>query len=155
MGAEYTARVIKTTAAVAVLAALFCATYFSPAVGLGLLAGAAWGCVNLFATGQVVRALVSAERPGKVRILKLSFIKFPLLYGAGFLLLWSGVCPPESLVSGFSLVLLVIFLKALGSSAAESLSRGLGSGMGRDFGHGFVNGLGRVHPGSRPGEGRR
>jgi hypothetical protein len=128
---EYTVRIVKTTAAVAVLAALFCATYFSPSAGLGLLAGAAWGCVNLFVTGQVVRALVSSERPGKLRILRLSFIKFPLLYGAGFLLLRSGVCPPGSLLSGFSLVLLVIFLKALGASAAETLNRGRGFAAGR------------------------
>lgn len=137
MGAEYTVRIVKTTAAVGLLAALFCATYFSPAAGAGLLAGAAWGCLNLLATGHVVRALVAAEKPGKLRIVILSLVKFPLLYGAGFLLLRVGVFPPESLVSGFSLVLLIILLKALGASAAESLGRG------------------RLAPAGRPQAGRR
>ncbi len=124
MGAEYTVRIIKATAAVALLTALFCATYFSPAAGVGLLAGAAWGCLNLLVTGHFVRTLVAAVKPRKLRVLVLSFIKFPLLYGAGFLLLRVGVFPPESLVSGFSLVLLIIVLKALGASVAESLGRG-------------------------------
>jgi hypothetical protein len=128
VGAEYVVRIVKTTAAVAAVAALFCATYFSPAAGLGLAAGAAWGCLNLLATGYVVRTLLSAEKPGKLRVLKLSLVKFPLLYGAGFLLLRARVFPPESLVSGFSLVLLVIFLKALGASVAGSLSPGPGPG---------------------------
>jgi len=124
VGAEYVVRIVKTTAAVAVVAALFCVTYVSPAAGVGLLAGAAWGCLNLLATGHVVRALVAAEKPGKLRVLMLSFVKFPLLYGAGFLLLRVGIFPPESLVSGFSLVLLIIFLKALGASVAGSLGAG-------------------------------
>jgi len=133
VGAEFVGRVVKATAVVAALAALFCATYLSPRVGLGVAAGAAWGCLNLLVTGSVVRALVSTERRGKLRILMLSLVKFPLLYAAGFLLLRARVSPPESLVSGFSLVLLVIFLKALGASAAGSLQpiRGLAPWLGR------------------------
>ncbi len=122
VGTEYVRRVMRATAVVAAVAALFCVTYFSPAAGVGLLAGAAWGCFNLLATAQVVRTLVAPEKSSKLRIVVISFVKFPLLYGAGFLLLRAGVFPPESLVSGFSLVLLVIVLKALGASVAGSLS---------------------------------
>ncbi|MBN1504277.1 MAG: hypothetical protein JW952_04365 [Candidatus Eisenbacteria bacterium] len=144
MGAEHVFRIVKTTAVVAAVVALFCATYFSAAAGAGLLAGAAWGCLNLLATGRVVRTLVAPERPGRLRVLWLSFVKFPLLYGAGFLLLRAGVFPPESLVSGFSLVLVTIVLKALGASAAGSLdSRGAargGAGGPRNSAGGAVGG---------------
>ncbi len=122
MGIEYVRRIVKTTAIVAIVVALFCVTYFSPVVGAALLAGAAWGCLNLLATAEVVRVLVAPEKSGKLRIVVLSLVKFPLLYGSGFLLLRAGVFPPGSLISGFSLVLLVIFLKALGASVAGSLS---------------------------------
>ena len=141
MGAEYVVRIVKTTAAVAAVTALFCVTYFSPAAGAGLLAGAAWGCLNLLATSHVVRTLVAPEKPGKLRVLVLSFVKFPVLYGAGFLLLRAGVFSPESLVSGFSLVLLIIVLKALGASVAGTLNAG--------------RGIGRLQPGSGPDAGRR
>lgn len=120
MGVEFVVRIVKTTTVVAFVAALFSATYFSPAAGAGLWLGAVWGCLNLLATSHAVRLLIATEKPGKLRVLLLSFVKFPLLYGLGFLLLRIGVFSPESLVSGFSLVLLIILLKALGASMAGS-----------------------------------
>jgi hypothetical protein len=120
MGSEFVARVIKTTLVVTLIAALFCSTYFSLAWGAGLLLGALWGCLNLFAISEAVRSMIAAEKPGKLRIVLLSFIKFPVLYGLGFLLLLAGVFPPQSLVSGFSMVLLTILLKAIGASVAGS-----------------------------------
>ncbi len=126
MSSEFVARVIRVTLVVALTVALFTATYMSPLTGLGLLVGALWSCVNLFVTGHVVRSVIGSEKPSKRRVVKLSLVKFPVLYGSGFLLLRSGVFSPQSLVAGFSLVLLVILMKAVGASVAERASSARG-----------------------------
>lgn len=100
------------------------ATYWSPRSALGFLAGALWSCLNLFAISHVVRSVLGSERPSKLKVVKLSLVKFPILYGTGFLLLRSRAFSPESLVAGFSLVLVVILLKIVGASVAERLAAG-------------------------------
>ena len=42
------------------------------------------------------------------------FIKFPVLYGAGFLLLWNGYLSVIGLVAGFTWPFFVLTMKGLG-----------------------------------------
>ncbi|UCF78509.1 MAG: hypothetical protein JSW03_10580 [Candidatus Eiseniibacteriota bacterium] len=121
MGLEFVTRIVKTTAIVSALTALFVATYFSPAWGGGVLLGATWNSLNLLLVAWLVRAVVAAERAVRGRIVALAAVKFPVLYGLGFLLLRSAVFPVGSLVTGFSLVLVVILLKALGAATVERM----------------------------------
>jgi hypothetical protein len=42
------------------------------------------------------------------------FIKFPVLYGVGFLLLWNGYLSVAGLVAGFTWPFFVLLMKGLG-----------------------------------------
>jgi hypothetical protein len=112
LDSEFLTRVVRTSALVAPLVALFLATYVSPASGSGFLLGALWGMLNLLVTVSLVETLFGSENPGKARVAGIALVKFPILYSSGFFLMRVGVFPVGSLVSGFSLVLSIILLKA-------------------------------------------
>jgi hypothetical protein len=121
LGLEFVTRVVRTSAVVAPLVALFLATYVSLASGAGFLLGALWGSLNLLAVVSLVKALFGKENPSTARVAGIVFLKFPVLYASGLFLLMVGAFPPGSLVSGFSLILAIILLKAFGALVAEKL----------------------------------
>jgi hypothetical protein len=115
MGVEFIYRVIKTTLVLAVLGFLFLTVYYDFKFGGGILAGAAWGCLNLlFLTHLITEIFSPGKEIQKGKVILVALVKFPLLYAAGFLLLKIRYFPAESLVIGFSLLFVVMFLKALG-----------------------------------------
>jgi hypothetical protein len=121
LGLEFVTRVVRTSAVVAPLVALFLATYVSPASGASFALGALWGSLNLLTVSSFVRTLFGKENPSKLRVAGIVLLKFPVLYASGLLLLMVGIFPLGSLVSGFSLILAVILLKAFGALVAEKL----------------------------------
>ena len=122
LGFEFLSRVGRTSALIAPLVALFLAAYISPASGSGFLLGTLWCMLNLLAIISLVKTLFGAENPSKSRVACVALLKFPVLYSAGFLLLRAEVFPLASLVSGFSLILSVILLKAFGALVAQKLN---------------------------------
>jgi hypothetical protein len=115
MGIEFIHRVIKTSLVLAVLILLFVTVYYDFKFGAGILAGCIWGCLNLYFLTQLITQIFSPGKEVKKRkVVLIAVVKFPLLYLAGFLLLKMNYFPPISLVCGFTLIFLVIFLKALG-----------------------------------------
>lgn len=115
MGIEFIHRVIKTSLVLVVLILLFVTVYYDFKFGAGILAGSIWGCLNLFFLTQLITEIFSPGKEVKKRkVVLIAVVKFPLLYLAGFLLLKMNYFPPLSLVCGFTLIFLVIFLKAMG-----------------------------------------
>jgi len=114
MELEFINRVIKTTLILAVLVLIVVSFYYGLPYGLGIFAGAIWGCVNLFFLKQLVRNWLVVGPKDHLKIYTILGIKFPLLYLAGFGLLKIYYVPPLSLLLGFSLIFAVIFLKGLG-----------------------------------------
>ena len=120
MGPEFIHRVIKTSLVVAVLGFLFVTVYYNFRFGAGILAGTIWGCLNLyFLTTLITEVFSPGKDVRKGKVILIVLVKFPLLYLVGYILLIikiKGVryFPPISLVSGFTLIFLVMFLKALG-----------------------------------------
>ncbi len=115
MGPEFIHRVIKTSLVVAALGFLFVTVYYDFKFGAGILVGTIWGCLNLYFLTNLITELFSPEkevRKGKVVLIVL--VKFPLLYLIGYVLLMIKYFPAISLVSGFTLIFLVMFLKAMG-----------------------------------------
>jgi hypothetical protein len=99
----------------AVLGFLFVTVYYDFKFGAGILSGAIWGCLNLiFLTHLITEVFTPAQEVRKGKIILIALIKFPLLYLFGFGLLKINYFPPISLLSGFTLIFLVMFLKALG-----------------------------------------
>ena len=74
-----------------------------------------WGSLNLwFLTQLVVEIFSPGKEIRKGKVIVIAVVKFPLLYAAGYLLLRINYFPAISLISGFTLIFLVMFLKALG-----------------------------------------
>lgn len=115
MGVEFIHRVIKTSLVLAVLGFLFFTVYYDFKFGGGILAGAIWGCLNLlFLTHLITEVFNPGKEVRKGKVVIIALVKFPLLYLFGYLLLAIKYFPPISLLSGFTLIFLVMFLKALG-----------------------------------------
>jgi hypothetical protein len=81
--------------------------------GLGVFAGAAWGTVNLYLIKRLIESLIDQNAKSYFHIALLFGIKFPLLYLVGFLLFKVGLFPALSLLLGFSIFFLAIFLKGM------------------------------------------
>jgi hypothetical protein len=115
MGIEFIHRVIKTSLVLAALGFLFVTVCYDFKFGGGILAGAVWGCLNLlFLTHLITEVFTPGKEVRKAKVIVIALVKFPLLYLFGFVLLKIDYFPPVSLVSGFTLIFMVMFLKALG-----------------------------------------
>ena len=84
------------------------------------MVGAIWGCLNLyFLTNLITEIFSPGKEVRKGKVILVVLVKFPLLYLVGYALLVIKInkdpyFPVESLLSGFTLIFLVMFLKALG-----------------------------------------
>lgn len=114
MGLEFLKRVQSATAVVGAVTFVLVAVYYDASWGLGILAGCGWGIANFWALTRVLTALLTSDGVQRRRALIFAAIKFPVLYILGFLALRSEWFPPISLLAGFSLLFLVILLKAAG-----------------------------------------
>ena len=115
MGPEFIHRVIKTSLVVTALGFLFVTVYYNFRFGAGILVGTIWGCANLyFLTNLITEIFSPGKEVRKGKVLLIALVKFPLLYLIGYVLLIIKFFPPISLVLGFTLIFLVMFLKALG-----------------------------------------
>lgn len=115
MGIEFIHRVIKTSLVLTALIFLFVTVYYQFRFGAGILAGSVWGCLNLWFLTQLITEIFSPGKEVKKRkVIIIAVVKFPLLYAAGYCLLEIVHLTPVSLLIGFTLIFLVMFLKALG-----------------------------------------
>jgi len=128
MGLEFLRRTELETLAVGLVAGLVAWMLGHPAVGAGLLVGAAWGAANLWAFSTLLlREVKRRATGGPLRsVLPWALVKFPLLYGGGYLILRWGRMPAASLLGGFSLLFFVWFAEATWRSTSGS-ARGEGS----------------------------
>jgi hypothetical protein len=79
--------------------------------GIGVFAGAFWGCINLFLLRHLLQNWLIIDSYNSVKLYTLLGLKFPLLYLLGYGLLQ--LFPTLSLILGFSTILVVIFLNGL------------------------------------------
>ena len=114
MGFEFLARTFRATALTACLAAVAAAAVFGLSIGTAVLLGAAWSLANLKLLELFVRSIGPRGKAEPLRAMVALFLKGPLLYGAGWWLLASGLSAP-ALAAGFSLPFLVLTLQAFGS----------------------------------------
>ncbi len=115
MGIEFIHRVVRTSLVLAALIFLFVTVYYQFRFGAGILAGSIWGCLNLWFLTQLITEIFSpGKEVKKGRVIIIAVVKFPLLYAVGYSLLGILHLPPVSLLIGFTLIFLVMFLKALG-----------------------------------------
>lgn len=112
MGFEFLARTIRATALTACLAATAAAVLLDPGTGLSVLVGAAWSLANLKLLETFVRAIGPRTQVEPLRAMLALLLKGPLLYGAGWWLLASGLSAP-AMLGGFMLPFFVVTLLAV------------------------------------------
>ncbi|HEX9917101.1 MAG TPA: hypothetical protein VGB16_05125 [candidate division Zixibacteria bacterium] len=114
MGIEFIHRTIRTSIVLACAIFLSVWLYYDFKFGAGILVGALWGCLNLFAIALVVKVAITSQIAKKKIILSVLFFKFPFIYGIGYIILKLDFFPILSLLAGFTSIFLVMFMKALG-----------------------------------------
>jgi hypothetical protein len=107
-------RSLKLTAVLSAVGFLFTTVYVGAGWGLGFMLGAGWGIGNLYLLKRLIELSVRLEGRDLTAVGILVLVKFPLLYGLGYLILSRSWYPFWAPVIGFSLPLVVIILKAMG-----------------------------------------
>ena len=114
MDSAFIIRSLRTTVALALLGFILGAYYVSSAWGVGFALGALWSIANLYLIKVLIEKVITLEKRPTGPVVLMVLVKFPLLYGLGFLVLswgWYDVLAP---LFGFSLPFAVIVLKAAG-----------------------------------------
>lgn len=96
----------------------------SPAWAVGLVLGAGWNALNLWLWSRLLAAVVRPGPRTRARIGAAFILKFPVLFGGGYLLLVGGRLDPVSVLVGVSLPLATLTLNAVGRSRAWGAAAG-------------------------------
>jgi hypothetical protein len=114
MDLDFLSRVRKTTIIIGIPLAIVISFYWGFSVGGGWVAGMVWSLVNLHFIGSLVKKVITVGDRNVPGIAITMILKFPVLYAAGFLLLWNGYLSVAGLVAGFTWPFFVLFMKGLG-----------------------------------------
>lgn len=77
----------------------------------GFMVGAAWSAANLYFTVNILK--ISVLKKDQAKLSALLLLKFPVLYLAGFLILISKIFPVDSLLTGLTIVIIIIGIRRL------------------------------------------
>ncbi len=114
MQKDFIHRSFKVSIVVALLFAPFLLVYFGPSIALGFMAGAVWNIVNIFLLYWVLTMTLSATPSNKMWGATAGILKFPVLYGTGYLIIRYTNLSLYGIIAGFSLILIVFVLRASG-----------------------------------------
>ncbi|MBI3008808.1 MAG: hypothetical protein HYY56_04780 [Candidatus Omnitrophica bacterium] len=126
MDIKFLYRTLKASLVVAILVAGFSLVYGYHSFAKGFFLAALWSIVNLWFICILVSLLFtplekgSSPRVNKTKTVLLVLLKFPVLYTAGYIALRYGNLSIYAVLAGFSLVFLVIALKAAGYMIVSS-----------------------------------
>jgi hypothetical protein len=112
VGIEFLQRVRRTSVVSGLICFAAITTYLGFPAGAGFVVGCGWSLLNLFFIGLLVKALL--KKQSRMRLIVVAFVKIPVLYGFGFLLMRTGYFPLTLMVAGFTWPFIIITLKALG-----------------------------------------
>jgi len=112
-------RSLRMSVLLAAFAFLFISVYVGPSWGLGVLLGGLWSVANLYLIKFIVERLVTPNRDLSAGVVLLAVVKFPLLYGLGYLILSRPWYQPLAPLIGFLIPFTVIVLKAAGRAMLD------------------------------------
>ncbi len=107
-------RTIKTSGMVLLIAFVFGMYSFGFWHGLAFFSGGIWGVVNMMFLKSLIQEAFTAGEINVSAVAVTALVKFPLLFVAGYFLITVEMFDIKILVAGFSLILAVMLLKALG-----------------------------------------
>jgi hypothetical protein len=113
MNLNFVDRIIKTSMILSVLAFPFLAIYIKTSFAVAYFLGCLWGCLNVLAIRFLVTQAISPNPKNKVLITLLIFVKFPIIYFLGYLLVIWSYTSIYGLLWGFSSIFVVTLLKVI------------------------------------------
>lgn len=112
-------RILRTSFFLSLGLGVVVAFYFGPSNGIAFGVSGLWGTMGLGLLRAFLYTVTGAHSPfWKVALI--GFLKFPLLYGGGLMLLYKFRPNLLAVFAGLTLVLAVIVLKHLGKAMVES-----------------------------------
>ena len=113
LGLDFLNRTLRTAGIVLLIFFPFGFYYLGFYPALAVFSGGVWGLVNFIFLSAFIRSVAVIGEVDKIRTVVLAMVKFPLLYLAGYGLLLVPQFGIYQLVSGFSIIIVVMFLKAV------------------------------------------
>ena len=113
MNLEFVNRIIKTSLILTGIVFPFLAIYLKVSFAVAYLLGCLWTCLNLIAIKFLITQIITPNPKNKVFIILFMFIKFPVIYFLGYLLVVWSYPPIYGLLWGFSSILIVTLLKVV------------------------------------------
>lgn len=111
---DFLRRVMRMSAALTLLGALFVLPYFGAWQALAFLSGAVWTLINMYFLTALVKAVLTGGEIDKLQVAGIALIKFPMLYLSGYFLVTFERFDAMFLLVGMSVFMFVVILKALG-----------------------------------------
>lgn len=107
-------RSLKIAVVITIIFAPFGYIYFGPSVALGFVSGAVWNILNVYLLLQASNVLVTSDEGKKMMGIIAGIFKFPVLYGIGYVIIKYTGASLYGIISGFSLIFIVLVLRAVG-----------------------------------------
>lgn len=126
MTVDFVDRIIKTSLIFIAIVFPFAALYLKIPFALSMVFGCVWGCANLFLIRILVTKTLGVRIKSKFWIILIVFVKFPILYFLGYLLLkwpYLGKNGPYGLLLGFTAIFIVTVLKVISRSILKADSK--------------------------------
>jgi len=113
MNLNFVDRIIKTSIVLSLLAFPFLAIYIKTSFAVAYLMGCLWGCLNILAIRLLITQVISPDPKNKILIILFIFVKFPVIYFLGYLLIIWPYTSIYGLLWGFSSIFIVTLLKVI------------------------------------------
>jgi hypothetical protein len=114
INSDFILRTLKTTGIVLLFCLAFGTVYFGFYDALAFFSAGIWSMVSLLLLSGFIRTVLNPDGVDKIAALGMAIIKFPLLYVAGYFLFTTRIFRPLPMILGFSLLFVIIVLKAVG-----------------------------------------
>ncbi len=114
MQKDFIRRSLKVSAVVTILFSPFLLVYFGPSIALGFMAGAVWNIINVFLLYWVLTMPLATTPSNKRWGAMAGILKFPVLYGTGYIIIRYTNLSLYGIIAGFSLILIVFVLRVSG-----------------------------------------
>ncbi len=111
---DFIERTLKTSGIVLLVALVFGVVNYGLWDGLAFFSGGVWGLVNLMLLKKFVEEAFKPDGIDGPSVLVLGLVKFPLLYVSGYYLMSVEYFDVMLLLYGFSTILAIMLLKAIG-----------------------------------------
>ncbi|MBI5038324.1 MAG: hypothetical protein HZC13_00905 [Nitrospirae bacterium] len=124
MNGDFIKRSLRVSIIVTLLFVPFLFLYLGHSLTLGFITGAVWNILNVYLLSQAITRLAGPAKPDRRLGILAGLLKFPGLYVLGYAILRYTNVSLYGIMAGFSVMLIVFALKALGIYLQEHLLPG-------------------------------